>query len=199
MKNPPTSGGLPKKEKSSQLFKQVVYTVCPNFEVDSSNKEILNELFFYVHGEGKLDPNKGIWLYGDVGTGKSTLMKILGEYQRIYDKGFKCVNCAMLAAQFSTHGIAALNESTWNEGAYGSLPVERAFDELGRETIPAKYFGNELNIMQHVIQIRYDLKLKTHVTTNIDPGIIEKMYGTHIHDRCFEIFNFIEMKGESRR
>ena len=180
-------------------FRETVFQVCKNFEVGENNKDILNELFFYAHNVGKLDPNKGIWLYGEVGTGKSTLIKILAEYQRTMWRGFKCVNCASLAAMFSSHGIDALNESTWNEGYMGSNPVERAFDELGRETIPAKYYGNELNVMQHIIQIRYDLKVKTHVTTNIEPESITKLYGEHIFDRAAEMFNFIEIKGESRR
>jgi len=180
-------------------YKQTVFDVCPEFSVDDQNRNILNELFLYAHNEGSLNPNKGIWLYGEVGTGKSTLMKILAEYQRTMWRGFKCVNCAEIAARFSTYGTDALNESTWNEGYNGPNPVERAFDELGRETIPAKYFGNELNIMQHILQIRYDIKAKTHVTTNITPEAIISIYGTHIYDRAIEMFNFIELKGESKR
>lgn len=189
----------PKNVLSSQLFKHKVNEVCPGFKVTQDNKNILNELYNYVHAEGKLNPNKGILLYGDVGTGKSTLIKILAEYQRLYNRGFKCINCASLTAQFATYGIEALNESTWNEGYKGINPIERAFDELGRETIPAKHYGNDLNVMQHIIQIRYDLKAKTHITTNLFPEQIESMYGQHIYDRCIEMFNFIELKGESYR
>lgn len=199
IKKTQTSKGLQPNERSRARYREKVFEVCPGFKVDENNKEILNELFSYAHGVGKLDPNKGIWLYGEVGTGKSTLIKILAEYQRTMWKGFKCVNCASLAAMFSSYGIESLNESTWNEGYMGSNPVERAFDELGRETIPAKYYGNELNVMQHIIQIRYDLKVKTHITTNITPEAIIPLYGEHIYDRAVEMFNFIEMKGESKR
>lgn len=187
-------------QKDPKLFRKVVYDVCPNFIVTENNKQKLNMLYDYAHGDGDLDPNKGIWIYGEIfGSGKSTLIKILGEYQRLFGKGFKTVNCASISAEFSTYGIESLNESTLNEGFRGISPVERAFDELGRENIPAKYYGNELNIMQHILQIRYDLKVKTHVTTNIKISDIEKKYGSHIYDRCIEMFNFIELKGESFR
>lgn len=96
-------------------------------------------------------------------------------------------------------GIDSLNEHTFNENYSGINPVERAFDELGRETIPAKYYGNEVNVMEQIFQLRYDMKVKTHVTTNLRPFQIEKYYGEHIYDRAIEMFNFIEVKGESRR
>ena len=189
----------PKNDQSHLLFKKIVYQVCPKFEITEENRSILNEMFRYVHGSGKLDTEKGLFFYGEVGTGKSTLMKILAEYQRTMERGFKCVNCASLTAQFASFGIESLNESTWNEGYRGVNPIERGFDELGRETLPAKYYGNELNVMQHIIQIRYDLKAKTHITSNLQPEEIEKLYGQHIYDRCIEMFNFIHIKGESKR
>jgi ATPase subunit of ABC transporter with duplicated ATPase domains len=187
--------------QSVQQFRGIVAKICPRFKVTEFNKIVLNELFYYATRNpiGKLDTNKGIFLHGEIGTGKSTLIKILAEFQRLYGNGFKTVNCASVAAYFASYGIDSLNEHTWNDTWNGVHPCERAFDELGKETIPAKHYGNELNVMQHVIQIRYDLKVKTHITSNMQPGEIETKYGSHIYDRAIEMFNFIELKGESFR
>lgn len=174
-------------------FKEIIYQVCPTFVIDEYNKDILNQIYLYAIGKGKLDKNKGIFFYGEVGTGKSTLMKILAEFQRTIGNGFKCVNCSTQASQYASFGIEALNESTYNEGLKGINPIERGFDELGREPNPAKNFGNQLNVMQYVFQIRYEMKVKTHVTTNMEPQSIKHLYGEYISDRAVEMFNFIEV------
>lgn len=183
------------------FFRSIVYEICPDFEADKFNISILNDIFDYVHGKGNLDPNKGIWFWGDIGNGKSTLLKILAEYQRTLNRGFKCIDCRNLSSEFSSKSYDALNESCYNETHKGSLPVERGFDELGREPIPSKYYIIEINIMQYVLQDRYILKdkVKTHVTTNLQLSAITSLYGNHIADRAKEMFNFIEVKGKSRR
>jgi len=198
-------------DQSVQQFRDVVKKICPKFRVTDFNKVVLNELFYYATRNpiGKLDTNKGIFLHGEIGTGKSTLIKILAEFQRLLGNGFKTVNCASIAAYFASYGIDSLNEHTWSDvngrffdekgNQIEDKPIEKAFDELGKETIPAKHYGNELNIMQHIIQIRYDLKVKTHITSNMIPEEIETKYGSHIYDRAIEMFNFIELKGESFR
>lgn len=90
-----------------------------------------------------------------------------------------------------------------NTGWSSLGPVDMCFDEFGREPIPAKYFGNELNVMQHIFHIRYSYwqqyGLKTYVTTNLYPNDVERKYGDYIRDRRGEMFNLIELNGESRR
>ena len=77
----------------------------------------------------------------------------------------------------------------------------QAFDEVGRECIPTGYFGNMENVFQYIIQRRYDLRHGdfTHVTSNLSPDQIGAVYGDHIYDRCFEMFNFVQMSGQSWR
>lgn len=175
----------------------------------NDNRQILNELYNYAHGIGSLNPQKGLWIFGEIGTGKTTLIKILAEYQRTMGRGFKCVNCSTIASQYASQGIESLDEHTFsdvNQKAFDAKgnqvnekSVEKAFDELGRETVPARYFGNELNVMQYIFQLRYNLKLKTHATSNLKPDSIIGLYGEHIYDRAIEMFNFIELRGESKR
>lgn len=184
---------------SIETFKRVINEVCPGFLVTDENRVILNELYKYTNNTSKVfDSSKGLWLWGSIGTGKSTLMKILAEVQRTDKRGFKCVNCSELATKFAASGLEALEESTFNEPA---SPCERGFDELGREPIPAKHFGNDLNVIQYILGMRYELRheVKTHVTTNVKKEAIPILYGDYIFDRLNEMFNFIEIKGESRR
>lgn len=194
------SVGLTAKISAAQ-FKSKFFEVCPGFVADANMVQLLNELFNYVNGiygpTRLLDPSKGLFLWGDIGTGKSTMIKAIGEILRLKGDGYKTVNCAWLANQYSVEGQPALDTSTYN---YGN-PVPRAFDELGREPMPAKHYGTELNVMQHVLQIRYEFRnaAKTYITTNMRPEYISKFYGTYISDRVIEMFNIIELKGKSFR
>jgi len=183
-------------------FRSIIYRVCPEFVIDEWNRPLMNDLYDYANGkDGRLDPNKGLLLWGDIGTGKSTIIKILGEVLRPKGEGYLTVSCSYLATRFTALGIEALNSSTYNETEMGTRPVNRAFDELGREPIPARHYGNELNIMQYILQCRYEIrhKVKTFATTNINPKNLGKLYGGYIEDRINEMFNEVELAGKSRR
>lgn len=178
-------------------FKKVANEVCPGFVINELNKDILNEIYLYANNSGNLDCEKGICLWGENGTGKTTLLRILAEYQRSIGNGFKIINCITLSEIFEVNGYVALEESCRNSGK----PIERGFDDLGREQIPTYHFNNVVNIMQYIIHNRYERRhlAKTHITTNLKIESIEKLYGRYIADRAREMFNFIELKGGSRR
>lgn len=167
----------------------------------------MNQLFLYTEGRSeKLDSNKGLLLRGDIGTGKSTIMQILNRYScftRGKAKGgypiggFRIDSVSCIANGFSMRGKDALELYTYNNGT----PRMICFDELGREPIPAKYFGTELNVMQYIFQCRYELRHEaiTHVTTNLTIKEIQRIYGAYIADRINEMFNVLDLNGASRR
>ena len=187
---------------SPDIFKRKVFEVCPNFKSDELNVVVLNNIYKYVNEiPGELDTKKGLLIWGSVGSGKSTIIKIVGEILRIQGRGYKTVNCSYLANQFAAYGLESLNTSTYNEGERGPNPVDRAFDELGREPIPAKHYGNELNVMQYVFQCRYEMRdsVRTFATTNMKPAALGQLYGSYIGDRIIEMFNVVEMISLSHR
>jgi isopentenyl phosphate kinase len=55
--------------------------------------------------------------------------------------------------------------------------------------------------MSFIFGMRNEVRksVKTHVTTNVRKESIPILYGDYIFDRLNEMFNFIEIKGESRR
>ncbi|ROT12812.1 hypothetical protein EEL50_11170 [Muribaculaceae bacterium Isolate-105 (HZI)] len=77
----------------------------------------------------------------------------------------------------------------------------QAFDELGSETTPTGRWGNFENVMQYVLQRRYDLRDNqfTHATTNLSLKQLSKVYSPRIYDRCKEMFNFVEIRGKTFR
>lgn len=183
-------------------FLDIAKNNIPDFSIDERNREVINNLFFYFNGiEGKYKLDKGIWLFGDIGTGKSSLMYLFSEFKKLYFDGFKIHICSKVSNDYAINGD--LDKYTYNEKGYPGGPVSMCFDELGRETIPANYYGQKLNVMQHILHIRYSLwqstGVKTFITTNDDPSAIESKYGDFIRDRNREMFNIVLLQGKSRR
>lgn len=185
-----------------EIFLEKAYQYEPDFIIDEANRDVINNLFLYFNGmPGKYNLNKGLWLCGDIGTGKSSLLFIFSELKKQLFDGFKIYICSKVSNDYAINGD--LDKYTYNEKGYLGIPVNMCFDELGRESIPANYFGQKLNVMQHILHIRYSLwqsnGIKTFVTTNDDPASIESKYGDFIRDRNREMFNIVLLQGKSRR
>ncbi len=190
-----------------ELFRKCCNHVCPDFVIDDTNRKLMNNLFQYAeHRNGSYSIEKGIWLWGNIGTGKSTIIKILELYDKLSKGltiggypvgGFRIESASTVAGKYSMKGADSLESYIYNSGN----PSTISFDELGREPCPTKYFGTELNVMQYVFQCRYELRYEalTHVTTNLSLEEVQNKYGSYIADRINEMFNVIELKGKSRR
>jgi hypothetical protein len=197
--------------KEMAFFRAAFLKVEPRFDPQLADRNILNSLFAWVwklneYNELKLDYNKGFCFYGDIGLGKSMTLQALRQYRNglvsrhenkredFRMKGTWLKSASELANIFSVDGQPALIKYTSDE-------INLIIDELGREPRPAKYFGTELNVIQFVLQLRYDHRRDsvTHITTNLKLEDIAQKYGAYIADRCLEMFNFIEFKGASLR
>lgn len=192
-------------------FVQVCRTICPKFQITDEMKPLLNDIVRWcLMLDGKHDPEKGLWLWGNIGTGKSTMLEIvkayckqvrppsayrLSDYPRKmrtekWEYGFRISNASYIAGMFAKNGYPGIEEYITS--------VRQAFDEVGRECIPTGYFGNMENVFQYILRRRYDIRRGdfTHVTSNLSPDQIGEVYGDDIYDRCFEMFNFVEMPSE---
>lgn len=195
---------MEKTEKLKAEFIHTANSICPGFKIDIHNRQVIADLFnYFTLQPGNLDLNKGIWLEGPNGTGKSTLLRICSQFQKhIIGRGFLLHNCSYIASQYA-NGEDNLDKYTYAQFSIPARPVTMAFDELGREPIPVYRYNTPLNVMQFILQIRYNLwqqkKIKTHITTNFDAKDIERLYDDFIRDRRREFFNIIPLEGPSRR
>lgn len=184
------------------VFMRFAKSIVPDFQIDEYNLRIISDLFNYFLGiPGNLDLKKGLWLMGEIGTGKSVLMQVFSKYMIAKHDGFLVHDCSHVANQYSITGD--LDKYTYNQTGHSGFPVRMCFDELGRESMPANHFGQKLNVMRHILHIRYSLwqisGLQTFITTNLDPSGVEAHYGDYIRDRCKEMFNVLSFPGNSRR
>lgn len=180
---------------------EIAYKHCSDFRVTEDNRAVISEVFQWcLMIDGRYDPAKGLWLWGNIGTGKSTLLGIVHDFCRIvrppkdgWPYSFRTSNATDVCSDYASGGYEGIK--TYIESR------KQAFDELGMETIPTGHYGMGENVMQYILQRRYDRRFDsfTHVTTNFSMEKVKKVYGERLYDRCKEMFNFVFMRGTSFR
>ena len=198
-------------DQEISFFREALLEVEPRFDIKKTDKRILNSIFAWVWKKPNinslgLDFNKGLFFYGSLGRGKTMTLFALREYLRglrsrnstyhktDYRLGTYWQTASQLANLFAAKGLVELEE-------YYDRNCCLFIDELGREPNPANNFGTKMNVIQFLLQMRYDFRREsvTHVTTNLSLEQIAGHYGDYVADRCLEMFNFIEFSGESLR
>ena len=181
---------------------------CPGYEFFPELSEVYNDVFDWciMHPKGKLDPVKGLWIEGSIGTGKSTLLRIVRRFcgmvrpMQQHRNGsapmpysFRITSALKVAAAYGKQGFAGLDDFIDN-------PCQ-AIDDLGCEPDTVSYYGASLNPLEFVMLGRYDVRHGdfTHVTTNLTAEEAMRRYGARVMDRCVEMFNFVTMQGPSCR
>lgn len=181
----------------------------PEFKLTAFNEPVIKQLvlYFMAHEESTLNPKKGIYLCGPVGTGKTTLMRYLSEWA----KGkFIFVSCRDIQQEFARDGFECLlkysKKSYKFKGGFHSPEngaITYCFDDFGSEG-RSKFYGNDVNVMEEVLQDRYNEYethgMLTHMTSNIIGGeVMQEHYGLRVRDRIRGMFNKVVLKGETFR
>lgn len=170
-----------------------------SFTVDDDNRDTINQMYLYAAGSDdcKWDINKGIYMGGKVGCGKTILMHSFCEILHFISG--KTVE--MFAAPDLCRLIA--------EKGFEPFSTRPLFiDEVGREPMEMKAFGNTIHPIKELMAIRYNKGARTFFTSNFRVGSLSKWrdesgtligYGQDIGDRIREMMNIVELPGESRR
>jgi hypothetical protein len=184
----------------------------PEYLVDLHNRDSIDQLIYYFKNDKQFngDLSKGLMIRGNVGTGKSILMRIFSEktpgLNFTKTKNFKYFSALDVYGEFVRNGYPAIENHTRysrrddpNEEWMNST----LFDELGIESTAAKNFGNTVNVMELIIAKRYNnwqtYGQLTHFTTNLTPDEIEKNYGERVRSRLCEMCNDMVIVGSDRR
>jgi hypothetical protein len=199
-------------QMSADEFKELMAIKCERifmerseprkFVLDDFNRPVLKELYLYATGrksfKGSL--HKGIHLWGDYGTGKTTILQALTEI--ISETTTKIIEM-ILSKEF---GKKLLDRGMLY---YSKKPL--FIDDLGREPSEIKDFGNVTKPVPDLYYLRKENGSWTFQTCQYSltqpwdrgkdkepPPLINK-YGIFTVDRMIASFNEIELKGKSRR
>jgi DNA replication protein DnaC len=176
-------------------------TLEPNFIMDEHFKTLIKAFSLYFwqdeafEKEGYGSLQKGIFLTGNVGRGKTFLMNLFRINTR---RQLKIISTNRVADTYQENGAEGLISTYADHHHY---LIHFCFDDLGAERTSVKHMGNELNPMERLILERYDHKKHylTHFTSNLDAAQIEALYGTRVRSRLREMVNFFELGGDDRR
>lgn len=149
--------------------------------------------------------NKGIWMWGNPGVGKTMLMHMFSRNKKLC---YRLLQCPKIVSSYTIDGYDAVKQYSrvWPEPAGGSNFFQKkigiCYNDLGTEQMRAKHYGNDINVMETLFLETYENHVPfsdRHVTTNLTFDQVEQCYGLRVKDRIKECFNVFELKGDSLR
>ncbi len=170
--------------------------ICYENEVKKRGMNYSNDIKDYINKVATwlLETNKtGLFLYGSVGNGKTTMILAIKKLIEVLYLG-----------QFGVQIISSLtlSELVRNDEANFNLIKKSyllAIDDVGCEPSIVKNYGNEISPLTDIIYYRYDKQLFTLITSNLDKKDIEIKYGNRISDRMNEMFDFVAFTNKTYR
>lgn len=148
--------------------------------------------------------NKGILIMGNVGVGKTELMKF---FQKNKKQCYKVISCNEVADDYShfKNDIAEvystpIQKAMNDADVFFQREIGYCFDDLGTEEIKNDY-GNKKNVMADILMAIYNKKQfsKFFITTNLNSEEIIERYGSRINSRLREMFNVFVLEGNDMR
>lgn len=173
------------------------FTNSPEFENLNTSVYNTNGLPFSL--------NKGLWLWGNPGVGKTLIMEMFRRNRRLC---YNVVQCPKLVFGYTKYGDEQISQYSRvipeSDDALSFYQTQKGicYNDLGIETVPAKHYGTPINVMETIFLETYENKVPfwhRHVTTNLTIDQLKEMYGIRFVDRIKQCFNIIDIKGESLR
>lgn len=188
----------------------------PKFCIDDENRFVYENIVRWVHGDTEMkcmspetksivsgDINKGIYIAGNTGTGKTWCLEIISKYTQLMNIAVNIVGekHALTWGGYRSDAIIADYQQTGEYYQFARRPIICIHD-LGTESTDALYMGNRMNIMRAILEYRGDRSdLITLISSNIPINhkmFVEK-YGDRVASRMHEMCNYFELTGQDRR
>ena len=181
----------------------IAKSIEPGFVINENNEGIIKQLLLYFTGneDFKGSLKKGLMIVGSVGTGKSLLFRIFKAYtgKILRVNSFQYHTSSEIIDNVNINGVEFLEKYNHNF----DNPITCYIDDIASRNEVIKYFGTEVNVMEQLISIRYNIyeryKKLTHISSNKYPNDFKDLYDERVIDRMKQMFNVIELSGNSFR
>lgn len=202
---PPTPERYTCTPEHVSRMKQIREVLCPGVSWDDETEQIyLNGVKYFTKDPScRWDLEKGIYLYGVFGVGKTLFFKVFRYYLNAYGAGISAITADELLAEYALNGFAAIMKYSAVREMPGFKPTELLIDDLGQGANTVKHFGSHTDVIVEILQRRYraftDAYKRTFISTNLEPREIKEQYGEYISSRMQEMFNIILFPGTDKR
>lgn len=194
-------------KEHAKLITYLANKIVYDFEVDENNKEVLKQMLLYFTGNKEFNGslNKGLMLVGGVGTGKSLLFKVFKDYTMnvIKKNSFQMHSAIDIIDNVNTSGVDYLKPYSHNFEGRHAYPIRCYIDDVASTNETVKHYGTDINVIEQLLSLRYNVFERygtlTHISSNKYPSQLSDQYDKRIIDRMIEMFNVIELTGNSRR
>lgn len=170
-----------------------------SLELDEYTKPFFRQVSMWIARDprGDFDPQKGIAVFGSVGTGKTAAMRairaVLGRMRS--KRGFRIHTC-----REDVYGAVLANPQNLQD----FFDWNRCFDDLGDEPTTLQSFGNRTELLADILSSRFTRweasgSPLTFITSNLSEEAINERYGERAFDRLRTMCNFWILDGSSRR
>lgn len=137
----------------------------------------------------------GLWLSGDVGTGKTMFFKLL----RPLNLRFRTTGQIPKIIIFPMVRTLEMSVDDIKEWLGENFYNEVVLDDVGAEPV-YNHFGGKFDILPYILDKRLDSPCRTHATSNLKPkAMVERYDDKRILDRFSEMFVKIPFTGPSMR
>jgi len=189
---------------AKQVWRGIAGKYIKSIEYTDQIRTVWSELIKYTfNNKGcAYDTLKSICIMGQTGSGKSETMKILNDFIKIDDVKFSRNN-KTVPLKFRIYSSREIIEDYRTGGVNGiskyMIESNICIDDLGTEAKEALHYGNRLDVISEIIEIRYNKGLTTHFTTNLNEDMILERYDSRIHSRILGTCNMIKLNDKDFR
>lgn len=185
-------------DQAKELLKYIIINSEIKFNFIDEEKLVIDNLirYFINDNSGQYDLNKGLYISGYYGSGKSRLIFLFKQFTDVIEANkFQAFNYKKINDQIKIRGMKAAE----NISGYGSLLI----DDLGflNESKIMNY-GNTFDLLMTLVNDRYEKwfyhRTRTFYTSNIEISsrdakkqTIETIYGEGISGRLKDSCNLI--------
>lgn len=192
-------------DRGCELFRNG--TLDQPFVLDGDNLDIYQQLSGYFSGDFdtwpcKLNPRKGLLIFGGYGCGKSIAMRLFASNPV---RSYRLVSGRAIGEAFRLNGdVCEYKHRFGNQCSskfFGQKEIGLCIDDLGAERADGRNYGSGYSLGD-LLQDRYDnpqLRAWTHATTNATKDELYEAYGPRVYDRLREMFNVLEFPEQPSR